>query len=385
MQIVHGLISADSHVVLDRDAFAARMSKVTWGDRIPQIVEVEQNGKNVERWSVNGKVAGFGEGGGVSNCPAVMDDPLRNSYPQRWEDVPRKAFDPLERLEALDSDGIDAEVLFPNNPGGTFFQYGDPAYELACVQAYNDALAGWRAVSDRFIPLAIPPLLSGIEATVAEVERAVKAGHRGVNMPAEPNRIYAPLRHISDPYWDPLWDACQSLEVPLHVHASGGLGGILTIPRWQGYSPHQFHTSYTVPTAAWPAQLIPNLIFSGITERFPRLRWVFAECGIGSLNYVMDGCDHEWERRRLWTEGITTRPSDTVRRQMYVNFWYEAAGIELRHKIGITNLMWESDYPHIASTYPESWQFVERTLAGVPEDERRLLLYENAMRVYKLG
>jgi predicted TIM-barrel fold metal-dependent hydrolase len=383
MQIVHGLISADSHVVLDRDAFQSRMSPATWGERIPQVVEIEQNGRRVERWSVFGKVAG-GEGGGVCNCPAVMDDPLRNSYPQRWEDVPLKAYDPLERLEALDSDGVDAEVLFPNNPGSTFFQYGDAAFELACVQAYNDALAEWRQASDRFIPLAIPPLLGGIETTVAEVERAVKSGHRGVNMVAEPNRILPSLRHVSDPYWYPLWDVCQELEVPMHVHASGGLGGILTIPRWQGYSLHQAHTAYTVPTAAWPAQLIPNLIFSGIAERFPRLRWVFAECGIGSLNYVMDGCDHEWERRRLWTQGILTRPSEIVHRQMCVNFWYEVAGIELRHKIGIHNIMWESDYPHIASTFPESWDFVERTLSGVPDDERRLLLYENAVRIYKL-
>jgi predicted TIM-barrel fold metal-dependent hydrolase len=101
------------------------------------------------------------------------------------------------------------------------------------------------------------------------------------------------------------------------------------------------------------AQFIPNLIFSGVLDRYPRLKWVCAETGLGWVNYILEGCDHEWERRHLWTEGIVTRPSALFRRQIYVDFWYESAGIQ-------------------------------RTLAGVPEDEKKQLLYGNAMRVYVL-
>ena len=67
-----------------------------------------------------------------------------------------------------------------------------------------------------------------------------------------------------------------------------------------------------------------------------------------------------------------------------MNFWYEQAGIELRQQVGIDNIMWESDYPHIASTYPDSWKFVERSLQGVPEDERKKMLYLNARSLYRL-
>ena len=117
----------------------------------------------------------------------------------------------------------------------------------------------------------------------------------------------------------------------------------------------------------------------------PRLRWVCAETGIGWVNYMLEACDHEWERRHLWTQGIVTRPSELFKRQIHVDFWYESAGIELRHVIGLDNIMWESDYPHSTSTYPESWQFVERTLKGVPQEERNQLLYGNAMRIYNLS
>ncbi|MGH7933351.1 MAG: hypothetical protein ACREQN_09300, partial [Candidatus Binataceae bacterium] len=67
----------------------------------------------VERWMVNGKVVDIC---GVANCPAIMGDHFRTYTPQRWEEVPRSVYDPIERLKILDSDGVGAEVLFPNQP-----------------------------------------------------------------------------------------------------------------------------------------------------------------------------------------------------------------------------------------------------------------------------
>jgi predicted TIM-barrel fold metal-dependent hydrolase len=201
-------------------------------------------------------------------------------------------------------------------------------------------------------------------------------------MLVEPSQNLEGLKHFNDPYWDPLWAACQDLDVPIHWHASGGLR--LSMPRWSGYTRNQEQAVGPSGGFSVQAQFIPNLIFSGVLDRYPRSKWVCAETGLGWVNYILDGCDHEWQRRHLWTEGILTRPSELFRRQIYVDFWYEEAGIRQRHHIGIENIMWESDYPHSTSTYPESWEFVKRTLAGVPEDEQKLLRYGNAMRVYHL-
>jgi predicted TIM-barrel fold metal-dependent hydrolase len=225
------------------------------------------------------------------------------------------------------------------------------------------------------------PFLSEPSTIVTEVERAVESGHRGVNMMGD---VPEPLPHLSDPYWYPLWDVCQELNVPVHFHGSAGLRTSASIPRWKGYTPRQAHTASTSPSAITPAQIIPNLIFSGVTERFPRLRCVFAEAGVGGLGYVIAACDHQWECRHLWTEGLLTRPSEIVRTRMFVNFWFEAAGIELRNYIGVDNLMWESDFPHVASYYPNSWREVERVCANISVEDRRKLLWENAVRVYHL-
>ena len=387
MEIKFGLISCDSHAQPDRDAFTSRMSKARSGDAIPHVVETTDKANMrvaydgaVERWSVNGEIVGDR---GVCNCPAAMDDPLRKYFPQRWEEVPTHVYDPSDRLRALDNDGVDAEVLFPNDPfqHGTVF-HRDAAFELDCVRAYNDCLADWREISDRYVPLALVPYLGGMEATSAEVERAVNRGHRGVMMIAEPNLAMGSLKHFNDPYWDPLWDVCQELDVPVHWHA--GAGTKISMERWAGFTPNQYQAMGPSGNFSVPAQYIPNLIFSGVLDRYPTLKWVCAETGLGWVNYILEGCDHEWERRHLWTEGLVNRPSELFRRQVYVDFWYEEAGIQQRHNIGIGNIMWEADCPHSTSTYPDSWKFVERTVGGVPSDERECLLYRNAIDVYKL-
>lgn len=374
MEIKFGLISADSHAAFAPDTYTSRMSASKWGERVPRVVEVEHEGKRIHRWSVYGKVSR----GDVCNCPAVMGEPFP-TYPKRWEEVPQTAYVPSERLKALDQDGVDAEVLFPNPPGGTFFEFGDAEFELAVVQAYNDALGEWARTSDRYWPLVIIPYLSDPKMIAREIERAVGLGHRGINCLGQAPES---LPHLTDPYWHPVWKVCEELDIPVHIHGSAGLSAGASVRKWSGYTPRQAHSAMTATSAVTPAQIIPQLIFSGLTERFPRLKVVFAEAGIGGLNYVLAACDHEWEGRQLWKEGIATRPSETVRRQMYVNFWFEAEGIKLRHDIGIDNIMWESDFPHVASYYPRSWHEVERVLDGVPPEDRRKLLYENALRVY---
>lgn len=393
MEIKYGLISADAHGNVSPDTWTSRMSSRRWGDLIPHIVQIDDPNiiaqsnmpppyvGPVDRWLIHGEVA---EVRGVANGPAVQGDAQRRYLYQRWDDVPEKIYDPIARLSALDEDGVDAEVLFPNSPV-LFLSFSvghDAEFELECIKAHNDHFAEWRETSDRYVPLALVPYLSDIETTVQEVERCASKGHRGIVMLAEPSQNMAGLHHFNDPFWNPLWNACERLEMPVHWHANGGLA--LNMPLWKGYSRYLGQAIAVAAGFSSQAQMLPNLLFSGILEKYPRLKFVCAEAGLGWLNYVLEGCDHEWERRHLWTEGIETRPSELFRRQIHTTFWYEQAGIQLRHNLGIENIMWESDYPHTTSTYPDSQQFIATTLKNVPQDERELLMYRNAQRVYRI-
>jgi predicted TIM-barrel fold metal-dependent hydrolase len=387
MQIKHGLISCDSHGQLDRDAWTSRMSAAKWGDRIPQVVELD-NGKGqlVHRWSVNGKVQGPGPfAGGVVNCPAAMGDPERRTHPQRWEEVPKKVYDAAARLQALDEDGVDAEVFYPNNPTSNFgFPTDDPDFELDCVHAYNDAICSYRQFSDRYIPLALIPYRSPIDTIIAEITDSVKKGAGGVCMLTEPSITVPGVKPTNDEFWEPFWAACQDLDIPISWHGSGGLVNQLAVPLWDGFNRSQAHTAQTSRLCVTASTMISNLLFSGRLERYPALKWVCAETGMGWLSYVLESCDHEWERRQLWREGLETKPSEVFRRQIFADFWFESAGMEVRDFIGIDNLMWESDFPHVTATYPDSRDWAERVLVGVPEDQQRKLRWENAARLYKL-
>ena len=108
-----------------RTPIRAACPEQKWGEKIPHFVEVREDNFHfpVERWIVNGEI----QGGNVCNCPTAMKE--RSYYPQRWEEVPLEVYDPAHRLKALDRDRVDAEVLFPNGPGGTFF-YDDAEFEL---------------------------------------------------------------------------------------------------------------------------------------------------------------------------------------------------------------------------------------------------------------
>ena len=377
MKITYGAISADSHAAFHKDDFASHMSP-KWGEKIPHVAGVEKNGERIDGWSVYGAAPS----GQVGNVPALMGEPFPN-WPKRWEEVPSTAYDPAERLKALDIDRVDAEVLFPNPPGASYSSSGDADFELDAVRAYNDILSEWVTVSDRYWPLAGLPWLQEPKAIGREIERAVEGGHRGINAVGRPARGLLPL---TNPYWDSLWDVCQEMGVPVHFHGSVGLdegwGRQATSSSWDGYNARQGHTVSTSLCAVAPSRIIPQLVFSGITQRFPRLKFVFAEEGIGGFMYAMAACDYEWESRRLWEDGLTTRPSEIIRRQIYVNFWFETEGIKMRHDIGIDNIMWESDFPHVTSYYPKSREVADRVLAGVPEDEQRKILYENALRIY---
>jgi uncharacterized protein len=90
------------------------------------------------------------------------------------------------------------------------------------VQAYNDALAEFRRSSQRFIPLAAIPFMSPIDTIVAEVERAVEARHLGINMLADPSVTVKSQKRLADPFWSPLWEACQQLGVAVHFPCIGG-------------------------------------------------------------------------------------------------------------------------------------------------------------------
>ena len=375
MELKYGFISVDDHAQEHPEVWTQRLSKAQWSDRIPHI---ERQADGSEHWVVDGQKLPLP---GVALAGAAMAD--RAHEPQRWEEVPRVAYVPAERLTAMDVDGVDYSVLYPTVAGlagETFGRLTDPELELACVQAYNDWLIEeWASASARFIPQCIVPLFP-VEATVNEIKRAVAKGHKGVIYPSVPMML-RDVPHINEPVYDPIWATCQDLEVPVCFHA--GATRAIQFPPYAGFSPQLSAAMEAITRPVSSVLVVANFLYSRILFRFPKLKVVFAETSLAWGAYEMELADHQFERQRLHTEGYDMKPSELFRRQCYLTGWFDKTGLQTRHYIGLDNLLWSTSFPLATSTWPTSRDVIGRCFEGVSDGERRQVLVDNAAKLYR--
>lgn len=369
-------ISVDEHVQETPEVWTKRLSHSKWGDRIPHI---ERYSGGIEGWLVDRHQLLLG---GVADCGAVMPD--RTMNPQRWSDVPASVYDAKERLNAMDAAGIDYAILYPTvagSGGQNFGKIQDPELELACVQAYNDwLLEEWASVSDRFVPQCLTPLFP-IDAAVMEIRRAVKNGHRGVIYPSVPMEL-RDVPHINDSVYDPLWAACQELGVPICFHA--GAAATIQIPAYDGYSPPIAAAFQAISRPASSVSVLVNLLISKILMRFPDLKVVLAESGLGWGAYLLEYTDYQAKGDQLPQNGYDLMPSEMFRQNCYLVGWYDRASLRVRRFIGAENILWSSQFPLATSTWPNTKQALARSFEGVDETERRRILWDNAAELYKI-
>jgi len=370
-------ISVDEHVQEHPEVWTKRLSRARWGDRIPHL---EKNSDGTEQWIVDGRQI---ELDGVADCGAAMPDRTRN--PRRWSEVPASVYDPKERLKVMDAAGIDHAVLYPTvagSGGQNFGRIEDAELELACVQAYNDWLMEeWVSVSDRFIPQCLTPLFP-IDAAVEEIRRAVKNGHRGVIYPSVPMELRA-VPHVNDSIYDPLWTACQELGVPICFHA--GASAAIQIPAYEGYSPTIAAASQAITRPASTVSVLVNLLISKILMRFPSLKVVLAESGLGWGAYLLEYTDFQATGDQLPQNGYDLMPSELFRRSCYLVGWYDQASLRVRSYIGSDNILWSTQFPLATSTWPNTQAALAKSFDAIDEVDRRKILWQNAARLYKIS
>jgi predicted TIM-barrel fold metal-dependent hydrolase len=127
------------------------------------------------------------------------------------------------------------------------------------------------------------------------------------------------------------------------------------------------------------------LITSAVPQRFPKLRFVIVEGGIGWIAAQLRFMDHWWEDHHRWMQPkLDESPSTYFKRQFWATFEDDRPGVLTRHLLGVDRLMWGSDYPHTEGTFPFSIQRIGQDFVDVPEDETRLMVHDNAAHLYGL-
>ncbi|MCC7076276.1 MAG: amidohydrolase [Acidimicrobiia bacterium] len=377
------VISTDDHVVEPADVWESR-APASLRDRVPKIVATDDG----DFWEIDGRRRP------ISGLSAMAGRKAEDftAKAARFADMRPGCYDAVARLEDMDTDGVDAEILFgtlPGPAGNTFAMIGEKDSELGafCVRAYNDWLAEDFCATDpeRLIPQAILPLWDA-EAAAAELVRAVELGHRGALFPGLPHAIGLPA--IGDAYWTPVFAAAEECGVPLASHIGGSLARQVA-SELIGAEAGGDHLAAETVVATAPLSnygALANIIFSGVLDSHPGLTIVSVESGIGWIPYFLERLDHTWERHRFWTGAeIPRRPSEYFRDNMVATFIVDDAGIAARDSIGVANIMWEVDYPHSDTTFPHSRKILEEHFGHLPPEERHAIVAGNAMRVFGLG
>ena len=336
------------------------MSRQKWGGRVPHV-ETKTDGTQV--WMIDGQV--------ISQSSANVD-------------MAPEAYIASERLKAMDKDGIDYSVLYPTMSGmsGEWFgRLADVEFETACVQTYNDWLIEeWAQVSPRLVPQCIVPLWP-MDRTVAEIRRAVNAGHKGVIYPTSPMEL-KDVPHINETDYDPLWSVCQDLNVPLCFH-SGASPKIQMRPD-ENFSPAVARAFSGIVRSVSSIAVLANFLFSRVLYRFPNLKVVFAESSIGWGAYEIEYADYQSAADGLPQEGYPLKPSELFQRQCYFTCWYDRESLRVRRFPGSANILWSTHFPLDTSKWPATRQHLGSAFSGVPEKEKRQILWENAAKLYSL-
>ena len=298
-----------------------------------------------------------------------------------YDEMRPGCFDPQARLADMTANHIQASLCFPNYPrfcGQLFAERKDLDLSKLCVEAYNDWMVEeWCGGSEgRLIPLCIVPLWD-VELAAAEIRRNAARGVRAVAWSELPAWLGLPSIHSGE--WDPFFRACEETGTVICMHIGSGTKTVTT--------------SADAPTivtanmiAANSAASMIDWLFSGKLAQFPNLNLLYAECQIGWIPYFVERADDTWETH-LWAQGedrTPEPPSLYYHRQVHSCFFKDTVGVELLDKVGIDNVMFETDYPHQDGTFPESRQIAERLFGHLAAEQIHKIARGNAIRLFDL-
>jgi aminocarboxymuconate-semialdehyde decarboxylase len=262
--------------------------------------------------------------------------------PLRVNGRPKSDFEIEPRVEAMAQDGFDMQVLIPNN--APFYYDVDAAMGANVSRAYNQAIARiLTKYPNKFIGIAAVPL-QDIKLAIAEAQYAVKElGLHSVIMYQNVNG-----KDLDGEFLWPFYEAVEKLAVPLSVHGVDS-GPLLGVERFARFN---LDVCLGFPFEVFTA--ISSLIFSGVLDRFPALKFGYFEVGIGWIPWLLDRLEMAYDARPAARAQTKRRPKDCFN-NFYFSLGSEDSTLpDVVKRIGSSRLMIGSDYPHPDGTSPNT-------------------------------
>jgi predicted TIM-barrel fold metal-dependent hydrolase len=378
------IIDTDAHITEPFDLWTSR-APASWKARLPRVREVD----GARHWIVDADVDL-----GPVHPASVVNKSGTKSKGMEWfgwkhEDAHEASYDMRKRLHLLDDFGIHSQIIYPNLAGfgnQKFVTLEDDELRNKCATVYNDAMAEIQAdTNERILPMALMPWWN-IADCVAEVERTADMGMRGIVMCSDPDSIGMP--DLGDDAWTPFWEVCNDRAVPVnfHIGASETAFNMFGRAAWPSQGEARKLALGSTNLFLENARVVANLIYSGILERFPKVKVVSVESGIGWIPFLLESIDYEWTETNAQSElDLPMPPSEYFKRQVFGCFWFEkTAPMKLIDAVGEDNVLFETDFPHPTCLYPNVKEHLAEVTADWSDTRRRKILQDNAATLYKI-
>jgi len=384
MEALRGpMISSDSHIVEPPDLWE-RWLTPEFRPRAPKLVQDEEGG---DAWLYN-------DGGAPAPLGLVTVTRDRPREQLRWSGaryatINQGNFRGDARTAEMLEDGVVAEVIYSPQRTMRHFMLGtEDDFHLAGIRAYNDWLAKefCAQAPERLIGIGQMPSV-GVDAAIAEMRRCKELGLHGVLLSAWPSANLN-LSAADDAFFA----EAERLGMPVSIHC--GLSARGKVPqkpktpveekmaRGEATGGKQVSALSGAGLDTMPL-IMGEIILTGVLDRFPKLKFVSVEAGIGWVPYYAEQMDDRYDRNKYWAKiKLDSMPSAYIKTNWWFTFIIDHYGVKNRDAIGVENVMWSTDYPHHGCDWPHSKKVVAEMMVDVPAGERRKIVYENAARLY---
>ena len=397
------IVDADTHVLEPPDIWKTWLPS-QYLEKAPKLVKDAEGG---DAWLFAG--ASDPDPIGLVATPGKPYDEFRWTG-VTYDDARPGCYDGAARLLDMDADGVDAALVFaPQRTIGHFLGDEDDDFVRAGVTAYNTFLTEQFCAPDpsRLIALAQMPS-TGIDDSVDYLRKAAASGFKGAVVSNWPSGKDS-LTDADDPFWA----AAVETGTPIAIHIN-----MISRRARQASRKAASDAAKSAANKIGPAEVdstrkdiyggksakanakavgglagvfstVPNtvgqLIFTGVFERFPELKIVLVETGVGWIGHFIEQMDDRYWRNRSWGNiPISQPPSFYWSRNLSATFISDRIGITTRHAVGVENMMWSTDYPHHGNDWPYSRKVINEMMGHIPESEKALIVGGNAARIFKL-
>lgn len=337
----------------------------------------------------------------ASECFLIKE--VNEQWRQGIETQLTGAWDIGERTKMLDTDGIAAEIIFPdgvtehNTPpfgAGLGLPTKDivPELQWAGVRAHNRWLSEFTsAAPERHIGVAPIPLLWDIDEAIKEVRWCVENGIRNVLLP----NVVEGFPHYHHTRYHPFWEVCESLGVNINFHSGAAPHSTFFGENFPQEAPDEYPGAmglYVSEVVFWTYRPVSFLIWGGVFEKFPKLKVAVVEAGTAfMLPSYLRLLDHNYTDVQFsaklgdFRSHLSMSPSEYFRRNVGIGASCMPRGdAEIRNEVGLEQIMWGSDYPHPEGAWPQTKSQVYDTFHALPDADIAKMLGENAIRFWGL-